>query len=61
MRGDAGAESMRKWEFRKRQKKDMIEGWRVRVVHPEKVKGNTGGEEVLRWEVRRRSRKNIFW
>ena len=52
---DAGAEKVRKWEFRKRRKKYMIMGWRVRV------KGNTGGEEVLMWEVKRRIRKKIFW
>lgn len=50
---DAGAEKVRKWEFRKRRKKDMIMGWRVRG-------GNTRGEEVLMWELKRRSRKKIF-
>ena len=54
-KGDAGAEKVRKWEFRKRRKKNMIMVWRVRV------QDNIGGEEVLRWEVRRRSRKKISW
>ena len=50
---DAGAEKVRKWEFRKKRKKYTIMGWRVRGGNPE-------GEEVLRWEVKNKSRKKIF-
>ena len=44
---------MRKWEFRKRRKKDIIIGWRARV------KGNAGSDEDLRWKVRRRKKKKM--